>query len=51
VDNTATWETLRRLVGTWEGKGTGEFPTLEPFEYRELLVVDELPERLLSGSD
>lgn len=32
---------LRRLVGDWEGSGTGSFPTVEPFRYRERLTVRE----------
>lgn len=35
---------LLKLVGTWEGTGRGEFPTLEPFEYREVLEIDRGPE-------
>jgi len=26
---------LRRLAGRWQGTGSGRFPTIEPFEYRE----------------
>lgn len=28
---------LHLLVGEWSGSGRGEFPTIEPFEYRETL--------------
>lgn len=34
--------TLHGLVGTWEGTGNGDFPTIDPFAYREILVVSEL---------
>jgi hypothetical protein len=37
-------EALLPLVGTWEGAGRGEYPTLDPFDYRELLEVDGSPE-------
>lgn len=33
---------LHGLVGAWEGNGNGEFPTIDPFTYREILVVSEL---------
>ncbi len=29
---------LARLVGTWLGEGTGAFPTIDPFSYREEVV-------------
>jgi hypothetical protein len=29
------------LIGTWEGTGRGEFPTIDSFEYRELLEIIE----------
>src|SRR5690349_12196213 len=29
---------LRLLIGEWSGKGRGEFPTIEPFEYLETLI-------------
>lgn len=36
------WAALRGLVGAWSGAGSGEFPTLEPFAYRERLGVSEM---------
>jgi len=41
MDKSKTWETLRRLVGTWEGTGKGEFPTISAFNFREVLEVRE----------
>jgi hypothetical protein len=32
-------ERLHAWCGNWEGEGRGEFPTLAPFSYRELLVL------------
>ena len=29
---------LHLLIGEWSGTGRGEFPTIEPFEYRETLL-------------
>ncbi len=34
--------TMQRLVGIWEGTGSGGFPTIEPFSYREVLEVREM---------
>jgi hypothetical protein len=31
-------DVLQALLGSWQGKGTGEFPTIEPFAYDERLV-------------
>jgi len=30
---------LGRLVGTWQGEGEGAYPTIEPFRYREEIVL------------
>lgn len=33
---------LARLVGTWRGTGSGEYPTIEPFAYTEELVLTDI---------
>lgn len=33
--------TLPALVGRWEGTGTVDYPTIDPFTYREVLEVRE----------
>lgn len=30
---------LRKLVGTWEGVGRGSFPTIDPFDYTEKMII------------
>ena len=32
-------EPLASLVGTWQGTGTGSYPTIDDFEYREELAI------------
>lgn len=33
------------LIGRWIGEGSGEYPTIQPFTYREILEVTALPGR------
>ena len=39
MDSNAVWNLLQTLVGTWEGKGAGRFPTIDDFRYREELRI------------
>ena len=32
-------EMLHKLIGTWEGSGSGQFPTIDDFRYREGLEI------------
>ena len=41
----ATVDDLTPFVGTWRGRGQGEYPTIEPFGYTEELVVAPVPGR------
>lgn len=36
------------LVGRWSGEGSGDYPTIEPFSYRETLEVTQVPGRPLA---
>lgn len=36
------------LLGRWVGEGSGEYPTIEPFTYRETLVIDAVPGKPLA---
>ena len=39
MDSIAVWNLLQTLVGTWEGKGAGRYPTIDDFRYREVLEI------------
>lgn len=41
MERAAGWTRLSQLIGVWKGSGRGEFPTIEPFTYREVFEVTE----------
>jgi hypothetical protein len=45
VDGVQVWNSLRKLAEIWEGTGTGDYPTIENFTYRELFEVTVVADR------
>jgi THAP4-like, heme-binding beta-barrel domain len=50
VDLHPNLEALAPLLGTWAGRGTGKYPTIEPFEYFEEVVFTHVGKPFLAYS-